>query len=353
MRSDMAYTAGRQSARNYRLSHKALRRSLICAGTAMSFMLLWALNATYKAVSADRLAAEAAHTSSVRLVRLAMELQAELDAQEDHDRWTLQLYLRLERETMPALQHNLEKALHSCPEAARDHARKALGEFGEDAHRHSHAMLQALQRQGARNRKRSQELASSVLAQARADRERLRASGRGADSGWSDADLEGPLVALARALRRPNATFELALDRMREWENAAAEGLREGGAAGGELLDRMHHLVAAAPLPQNDKQRNEMLAGSSDSVATFILLLQRARLHRHLPGLLEALETWERRTSTVWDAIEYIERLRVSAAIPLPQPHPPFSYLSLSLVFSCCLVTAWPRRPSMSFPCRS
>ena len=37
----------------------------------------------------------------VRLVRVAMELQGELDAQEDHDRWTLQLHLLLECAAMP------------------------------------------------------------------------------------------------------------------------------------------------------------------------------------------------------------------------------------------------------------
>ena len=36
-------------------------------------------------------------------------------------------------------------ALIGC--SAREQARKALGGFGEDAHRHSAAMLQALQRQ--------------------------------------------------------------------------------------------------------------------------------------------------------------------------------------------------------------
>ena len=75
---------------------------------------------------------------------------------------------------------------------------------------------QALQRQGSRARKRSAELAAEMLAQARADRERLRVGG----AGWADADLEGPLVALARNLRRPNATFELPLEPLAHWERA-------------------------------------------------------------------------------------------------------------------------------------
>ena len=58
-------------------------------------------------------------------------------------------------------------------------------------------MLQALQRQGARNRKRSNELTSSMLAQAQADRERLRASGGGAAawSGGSRSRLPGTVWA--------------------------------------------------------------------------------------------------------------------------------------------------------------
>ena len=166
MREAILETAGRPppaGRRNFRVSRTAVRRSLIVAGSLISLVLLWALNATYKAISADRVALEAAHASSVRLVRLAMELQAELDMMEDHDRWTLNLYLRLERETMPVLQRDLENAIKACPDHARAHAHKALGAFGEEAHRHSHAMLQALQRQAARNRKRSNELASSVL----------------------------------------------------------------------------------------------------------------------------------------------------------------------------------------------
>jgi len=90
----------------------------------------------------------------VRLVRLAMELQGELDAQEDHDRWTLQLHLLLECAAMPKLHHavhdaiadcpseaqrhaSIHDAIADCPSEAQRHASKALSAFGEDAHRHS------------------------------------------------------------------------------------------------------------------------------------------------------------------------------------------------------------------------
>ena len=247
-------------------------------GISIGALFIWAMACAHRAVVAERAAAAAAHDSSVRLVRLAMELQAELDAQEDHDRWTLQLYLRLERESIPELHREITAGVSSCPSAAQQHTEKALAAFGEDAHRHSHAMLQALQRQGARNRKRSAELASGVLAQARADRERVRTSGQGpAAAGWSDADLEGPLVALSRALRRPNATFELPLQTLQQWEATAAEALREGGAASSALVDRLHHLVVEAPLPQNDRMRNELLSAGGDPAQSFISLLQRGR----------------------------------------------------------------------------
>ena len=95
-----------------------------------------------------------------------------------------------------------------------------------------------------------------VLAQARADRERLRSLGRGEAASWQDADLEGPLVALSRQLNRPNATFSLDEQTMREWEDAAAEALKEGGGPITPLLSRrIASLVTAAKLPLNDKMR--------------------------------------------------------------------------------------------------
>ena len=105
-------------------------------------LLVYALHTTAKSLTASREAAEAAHASAVRLVRLAFELQSELDEQEDHDRWTLQLYLQLEREHLPQLHRAI------TAECTSTRAEKALADFGESAHRHSHAMLQALQRQG-------------------------------------------------------------------------------------------------------------------------------------------------------------------------------------------------------------
>ena len=303
-----------------RLSRLAVRRSACIGGCALIILFGWALLLARRAFLAEADASAAAHASAVRLVRLAMELQAELDAQEDHDRWTLQLYLRLEKETMPLLQKQLNEAIQACPDSARAKAHKALGTFGEESHRHSHAMLQALQRQGARARKRSAELASNVLAQAKADRERLRASGKGGTASWSDADLEGPLVALSRALRRPNATFELDEPTLRTWEEAAAKALSEGSDGADHHLQRhLASLVTAAPLPQNDKMRNLIFTGGEDVAAHFVALLQRARLHRHVPTLLNALDSWEKHTSSsgVWDVIELIESLRARHVFPM------------------------------------
>lgn len=272
------------------------------------------------AMAAQEEALASAHEASVRLVRAAMELQTELDAQEDHDRWTLQLYLRLEREQIPAMRHAVTEALPSCSEPSQSAIQRALGEFGSEAHRHSHAMLMALQKQGSRARKRALELATEVNSLARSDRERLRA--HGASPGWSDADLAAPLGGLARRLRRPNATFELSADAMREWEEAAAAALSEGGAVGSAASSRLVQLASAAPLPQNDRERNELLAASGgrtevDPAAAFVALLQRARLHRHLPELLDALDGWEAKRVAVWDVVELIERLRAQHVFPI------------------------------------
>ena len=124
-----------------RLSRLAVRRSACIGCVALVVIFGWALYLARRAVISERAATAASHASALRLVRLAMELQSELDAQEDHDRWTLQLYLRLERESMPELQRDLTTAIDGCPDAARATARKALGAFGEEAHRHSQAMV--------------------------------------------------------------------------------------------------------------------------------------------------------------------------------------------------------------------
>ena len=113
-----------------RFSRSAFRRA-VCLGTFAIVSLLGCARRL-----ADR-AAAAANASSVRLVRLAMELQGELDAQEDHDRWTLQLHLLLECAAMPKLHHAVHDAIADCPSEAQRRASKALSAFGEDAHRHS------------------------------------------------------------------------------------------------------------------------------------------------------------------------------------------------------------------------
>lgn len=299
----------RRAAKPIRVHRRAFFRSACIGATALVALVTYAAHMAHRVSVAEAAAAAAAHESSLRLVHLAMELQSELDAQEDHDRWTLQLYLRLERETLPKVHHEVTSALQSCPSVARAAAEKALGDLGEDAHRHSHAMLEALQRQGARARKRAHELASDVLAQARADRERLRER---SGEPWSDSDLEAPLKALARTLRRPNATFELPLDLLAQWESAARDALSEGGAVSSAVVRRLVELATASPLPTSDRMRAGVLA-LEDPTSDFVGLLQRARLHRHLPELLHLLGSWEAHRSTVWDVIERIEMLRVHA----------------------------------------
>ena len=219
---------------------------------------------------------------------------------------------------MPKLQRDLDASIAGCPDSSRQSAHKAIGAFGEDAHRHSQAMLQALQRQGARARKRSAELAQSVLAQARTDRERLRLTAPGDAAAYSDADLEGPLIALSRHLRRRNATFALDEPTMRAWEDAAAEALREGGGAPDrQLAMRLATLVQKAPLPQNDRMRNRVFAEDANIAEHFVALLQRARLHHHVDALLERLDAWEKKTAPVWDVIEHVESLRARHVFPM------------------------------------
>ena len=121
-------------------------------------------------------------------------------------------------------------------------------------------------------------------------------------------------------LRRPNATFELDEPTLRTWEEAAAKALSEGSDGADHHLQRhLASLVTAAPLPQNDKMRNLIFTGGEDVAAHFVALLQRARLHRHVPTLLNALDSWEKHTSSsgVWDVIELIESLRARHVFPM------------------------------------
>ena len=269
-----------------------------------------------RALRAERSAAEAAHASSVRLVRMAMELQAELDEQEEEDRRTLQLYLSLERELLPKLQHDLGAVVEhsSCPQATRDETKRVLSQFGERAHRHSQEMLDGLHREASRAHRRAKDLAQNVLQQARADRERLQQNG-GAQ--WSDADLDGPLSALMLRLRRPNATFALPETTLYEWEEAYREMMHAGGAGADQAIARrIVQLARAAPLPPADPARMEVLR-TDDPTEIFTALLQRARLHRHLPALLNALSGWQQHHRPVWDVIEMIETLRAQHVFPM------------------------------------
>jgi hypothetical protein len=278
-----------------------------------------------------------AHNSSVRLVKLAMELQSELDAQEDHDRWITQHYLRLELEALPKLRQSITSALECggtdvatsrCPQL-EPATQEALGDFGEELHAHSVKMIQAMRRHSARSRRRSAELAQNILQQTHADRERQLLRG-GAAGGWSDEDLVGPLEALSRTLRRPNVTFELSPAEMQQWHDVASE-LREReeqetGAIQGrmslELRQQVLTLVQKAPLVQDDRSRNELYAAASGTSAAavhplFVALLARARLHRHLPELLSALDGWRRGSLPVWDVVDMVESLRAQESLPV------------------------------------
>ncbi len=291
----------------------------VCFGTIVFIGLVTsAIYAMRRTFQAERALAAAAHQSSVRFVRLAMELQAELDEREEHDRATLQLYLSLEREHLPELQRAATAAAERCSNAAASKAvATALADFGEQAHSHSRAMLDALEHQAARAHRRAQELAQSMLAQARADRERLQLQG---DAQWSDADLEGPLRALARRLRRPNATFELPLSTLQQWEAAYVDAMHEGGAVSPALRRRLTTFAQEAPLPRDDADRHEVAraaAAHDDPTGAFVRLLQRARLHRHLPQLLRALEGFERHELPVWDAVDMMEQLRAQHVFPM------------------------------------
>ena len=65
-----------------RLSRLAVRRSACIGGIALVGLFGWAMYLATVARESERASTAAAHASAVRLVRLAMELQAELDAQE-------------------------------------------------------------------------------------------------------------------------------------------------------------------------------------------------------------------------------------------------------------------------------
>ena len=193
----------------------------------------WEIHILHSAQAAERqAAARAAHQSSVALVRAVMEIQSELDMQEDHDRTTLQLYLKLERETLPQLHKDISLASAGCPQ--KKEIERKLSEFGVETNRHADMMLAKLQSSGAKARRRAQALAHQISAIVRADRARQRASG---GHGWSDADLEAPLRALRRRLERPNATFELEEATIAEW---CVQG-RERLARSGDVCEEKRH----------------------------------------------------------------------------------------------------------------
>jgi len=295
------------------------RCGLVAIGSALAGCLLlagWAMYARGAASNeAEAEAQSVAHNTSIRLVRQAITLQSLLDAQEDHDRSVLQLYLQLERETLPALELQVVGALeaHPCSDDARKEVRQAVHAFVGETRAHSQRMIDALQREGARSRRAAQDLATEVAALARMDRERLR--GQSERTQWVAADLEGPLLALAAELRRPNATIDLSLEQLGQWETAAASMAAEGRPSA-ETLRLVRGLAASVELPHNHKGRNAVLS-ASDPAADFTALLQRARLHRHRDDLAGALGRWQAHAASVWDVVELIEKLRAMHVFPL------------------------------------
>lgn len=181
------------------------------------------------------------------------------------------------------------------------------------------------------------------------------AGGNGVADVASDAgELEPPLLALAAALRRPHATFELGEGELREWSEVHGRARREGRPSA-ETLRRMRELVRRAPLPEHDRARESItdtaaagrngsdpgaenaagqrgsssLAGAHGGMGSaaedapgramrsFEHLLRRAQLHRHAGGLLEVLSAWEAGRADVWEVVETIERLREMRVLPM------------------------------------
>lgn len=257
----------------------------------------------------------AAHRNSVQLVSRTLALQSELDSQEDHDRAVLQLYLQLERERLPQLLQELTVATAGCDAESKQRVSDAAVKLRQEMHAHSTQMLDKLSKDAGRFRSRSKELAAEVSTLARTDRQRLRSADR--QLRWSDAELDAPLNALLRSLRRPNATFALPPEILREWEKAAELIEREGGADAG-LRTTMLRLANTAPVRQEALKK---LKGASDMGAAFVGLLQRARLHNHAPELVRELERWHRHEAPIWDVIELVEKLRSQHVFPLSMLH--------------------------------
>ncbi|KAL1518635.1 hypothetical protein AB1Y20_002923 [Prymnesium parvum] len=288
------------------------------------------LHALRGEAAAERLAhAQAAHRASVSLARAVMELQAELDAREAHDREALRLHSRLERETLPGLAAALRAACRDCPPAAAGAVEAAVRGFEREVRHHSEVMLGALQRGASHARTKAQSLVGEIAAVVRADRARMARLRHGGGAGWSDADLEAPLRALLRRLSQPNATIDIAVEKLTEWEHAASDALLEGGAFG-ENKRRLVRLVEALHLPPHDVDLRAF-EGADDPLPPFLNLLSRARLHRHAPELRAKLLAWERglnpedesqqvrstSSTTVWDVVELVEKLRAQRVLQI------------------------------------
>ena len=328
-------------------STTALRCALIVGSLVLACMLFAAWEARTSAAStaaARRASALAAHHNSLALVRRALELQIEIESHEARGGDLLALYLQLDRERLPALEAAVEAALDGCDGcvSGRRNVSALLHAFLGETHARARKTLDDIDRRGTRSRERAHQLASEVAAIARADRERLRSEPLGAaDIGWAvDAELQVPLRALAVALRRPNATFELGPAALREWGEALTAARREGRPTAA-TLGRLARLVAAAPIDPGHRGRAAVLSaaraagasgvavgegeaaaggeagGEAGAVPAFESLLLRARFHPEASGLERMLASWEEGRGSVWDVVEEVERLREARVLPV------------------------------------
>lgn len=104
----------------------------------------------------------AAHTNSLRLVRRALELQDELEDHEDRQREAMQLYLRLDREMIPAMRDAVLDKLDGCNDFSRAHVSLLLRDFTGQAGAQAEKILDEIDRRGAANRHRLRDLAAEV-----------------------------------------------------------------------------------------------------------------------------------------------------------------------------------------------
>jgi hypothetical protein len=104
----------------------------------------------------------AAHANSLRLVRRALQMQDELEDHEDRQREAMQLYLRLDREMIPAMRDAVLQKIDGCGDSSRAHVSLLLRDFVGQANAQVERYLDEIGRHGAANRHRLRDLAAEV-----------------------------------------------------------------------------------------------------------------------------------------------------------------------------------------------